>query len=125
MTSVDESDCLILVTDEMHADLQPINALAPLSLVPGSDDGTSSADDTDFDPTKKWVRITGVQRNQLIEFDFSVGEPELYIELVLPFRAFQEFCANNQVRHLSAEQAAAVDYDRLKWRSGTPGIDHE
>jgi len=67
------------------------------------------------------VRITGIRNNNLIEFDFSIGEPEMYVELVLPFAAFQTFCAHNQVQYLTPEQAAAVDYDRMKWRYGTPG----
>jgi len=76
-----------------------------------------------FDPNKRYVRITGIRGNKLIEFDFSIGEPEIYVELILPFEAFQEFCAHNQVTYLTPEEAAAVDYDRMKWRNGMPGID--
>lgn len=76
-----------------------------------------------LDISKRYVRITGIRNNKLIEFDFSIGEPEMYVELVLPFEAFQIFCAHNDARHLSAEDAAKVDYDRLKWRYGQPGIE--
>lgn len=76
-----------------------------------------------FDPSRCFVRITGTRPNGLIEFDFSIGEPEIYVELVLPFKAFQDFCATNHVQHLTAAEAAAVDYDRMKWRYGKPGID--
>ena len=79
--------------------------------------------ESDFDPSKRFVRITGIHNNNLIEFDFSIGEPELYIELVLPFQAFQDFCAHNKVAHLTPEEAARVDYDRMKWRYGQPGVD--
>ena len=89
-----------------------------------AESGSVEASQDEFDPTKKFVRITGIQQNRLIEFDFSVGEPEIYIELVLPFQAFQDFCATNKVKYLTPEQAAAVDYDRLKWRSGQPGVEH-
>ena len=75
-----------------------------------------------FDPDNRYVRITGIRNNNLIEFDFSIGEPEMYVELILPFEAFQTFCAHNRVQHLSAEEAARVDYDRLKWRYGAPGV---
>ena len=74
-----------------------------------------------FDPDAKFVRITGV-RGDLIEFDFAIGDPTIYVELMLPYDAFQEFCARNHVRHLTAEEAALVDYDRAKWRYGLPGI---
>jgi len=76
----------------------------------------------EFDVAARYVRITGIRNNSLIEFDFAIGEPELFVELVLPFAAFEEFCAMNDVHHLSAEEAAAVDYDKLKWRYGKPGV---
>jgi len=77
---------------------------------------------TMFDIDKRYVRITGVRDNRLIEFDFAIGEPEMYIELILPFPAFEEFCAHNKVCHMTAEESAQVDYDRMKWRYGKPGI---
>lgn len=80
------------------------------------------ADPTEFDPERHYVRITGIRNNNLIEFDFAIGEPEIYVELILPFQAFQEFCANNDVHYLTSEQAAAVDFDRMKWRYGKPGV---
>jgi phenol hydroxylase P0 protein len=76
----------------------------------------------EFDVEARYVRITGVRNNRLIEFDFSIGEPELFVELVLPFEAFWKFCAMNNVRHLTPEEAAAVDFDKLKWRHGMSGI---
>jgi phenol hydroxylase P0 protein len=75
-----------------------------------------------FDVNKCYVRITGIRNNKIIEFDFAIGEPEMYVELALPFEAYQEFCANNDVINMTAEEAAAVDYDRMKWRYGKPGI---
>ncbi|PCJ47008.1 MAG: phenol hydroxylase [Gammaproteobacteria bacterium] len=74
------------------------------------------------DTNKRYVHITGIRNNNFIEFDFSISEPGMYVELILPFDAFQIFCANNQIMHLTSEQAAEVDYDRLKWRYGQPGI---
>ena len=76
----------------------------------------------EFDVWQKFVRVTGIRNNSFVEFDFSVGSPELYAELILPFEAFREFCAQNEVSFLTPEQAAAVDLDRLKWRFGKPGI---
>lgn len=75
-----------------------------------------------FDISKCYVRITGVRNNELIEFDFAIGEPEMYVELVLPFPAFQQFCANNKVISMTTEEAAIVDHDRMKWRYGQPGV---
>jgi len=67
-----------------------------------------------------FVRRTGVNRFGMIEFDFSIGDPSLYVEMVLPEQAFAEFCAHNHVRFLTPEQAAAIDADREKWRTGQP-----
>ncbi|WP_428542773.1 phenol hydroxylase subunit [Profundibacter sp.] len=78
--------------------------------------------DKTFSPDNRYVRITGIRNNHLIEFDFSIGEPEMYIELVLPFEAFQTFCAHNKVQYLTPEEAERVDYDRLKWRYGEPSV---
>jgi len=77
-----------------------------------------------FDPTRKFVRVTRIRDDRLVEFDFAIGEPGIYVELVLPFDAFGKFCAANDVHHLTPEEAAAVDYDRMKWRYGRPGLDH-
>ncbi len=75
-----------------------------------------------MDTDKRFVRITGIRNNQFIEFDFSIGEPGIYVELILPFDDFQKFCSKNKIVHLTTDQAAEVDYDRLKWRFGQPGI---
>lgn len=67
-----------------------------------------------------YVRVTGVRDARFVEFDFSIGDPTLYVELMLPFAAFEEFCASHKVITLTPEQAADVDFDRLKWRFGKP-----
>lgn len=64
------------------------------------------------------VRITGVRRDQFIEFDFYAGDPQLHIELILPYTAFVEFCAANNVEYLPVSESAQTDYDRLCWRNG-------
>ncbi|MBM7456770.1 phenol hydroxylase P0 protein [Oceanisphaera litoralis] len=69
-----------------------------------------------------FIRVTGTQRQRFVEFEFSVGDPELAVDMIMPLQAFEEFCARHGVQHLSAEQVAQVEYDRLKWRFGQPGI---
>jgi phenol hydroxylase P0 protein len=39
-----------------------------------------------------FVRVTGEQAGRFVEFEFAVGDPELSIEMILPFHAFDEFC---------------------------------
>ena len=50
-----------------------------------------------FDPTLKFVRVIEVKNNGMVEFEFSVGDPGLYVELILPALAFRDFCLVNQV----------------------------
>ncbi|MGR8950500.1 MAG: phenol hydroxylase subunit [Gammaproteobacteria bacterium] len=71
------------------------------------------------DPSEcKFVRITDVDHHGFVEFQFSIGDPNLYLEMTLPKAAFDEFCAAHDVQHLSAAQANAVDETELKWRFG-------
>lgn len=66
----------------------------------------------------RYVRVTGVLKNKFIEFDFSIGTPTLYVELILPFKQFSEFCIKHDAQELSTEQIHQVDIDKLKWRYG-------
>lgn len=63
--------------------------------------GTDSPDT--FDPTRKFVRVTGVNPRGFVEFEFSVGIPELCVELMLPQAAFAAFCAEQNAVRLTAE----------------------
>ncbi len=66
----------------------------------------------------RYVRVTGSARGGFIEFQFSIGDPTLYLEMILPKPAYEEFCGTNKVVHLSAEQGRMVDADYAKWRDG-------
>lgn len=56
-----------------------------------------------FDTSKKFVRVMEVRANGMVEFEFSVGEPELAVELIMPRAAFEEFCKANAVTFLAAD----------------------
>ena len=68
------------------------------------------------------MRVTKVLHDRYVEFEFAIGDPTINVELVLPFEHFRKFCKDNNALHLTAEQEAAVDYDKLKWRFGVPGF---
>jgi phenol hydroxylase P0 protein len=70
-----------------------------------------------------FVRVTGTRDARFVEFEFAIGDPELAVELVLQFDQFREFCARHEVRHLTTEEGARLDFERMKWRYGAPGID--
>ncbi|MDP3872421.1 MAG: phenol hydroxylase subunit [Methyloversatilis sp.] len=50
-----------------------------------------------FDPFRKFVRITGERDDGFVEFDFALGEPALFAEMMLTRAAFEEFCATQRV----------------------------
>lgn len=69
-----------------------------------------------------FIHVTGTQREKYIEFEFSIGDPELAVEMIMPLKAFEEFCTQYQVQHLSTDEVCKLEYERLKWRFGQPGI---
>ncbi len=66
------------------------------------------------DAGRKFVRVTGCRGKSFIEFDFAIGSPELFVELILPEDAFAEFCRSNEVVLLPAEHDAP--HEALDWR---------
>jgi phenol hydroxylase P0 protein len=45
------------------------------------------------DSATRYVRVTGFNPHGFVEFQFSIGDPALYLEMILPPTAFEEFCA--------------------------------
>ena len=50
-----------------------------------------------FNTNLKFVRIIETHANGLVEFEFAVGEPELFVELLMAQAPFDEFCAMHAV----------------------------
>ncbi|WP_321927490.1 phenol hydroxylase subunit [Paraburkholderia guartelaensis] len=64
----------------------------------------ADTDSTDaLDTTRKFVRVTGINPRGFVEFEFSVGIPELCVELMLPREAFEEFCVAQNAVQIAAE----------------------
>lgn len=53
------------------------------------------------DITRKFVRIKETRPDGLVSFEFSIGWPELSVDLMLPRPAFEEFCVRQQVQRLN------------------------
>lgn len=60
----------------------------------GAGDKVGAAPEIDI--FRRFVRITRRRPDGFVEFDFAMGEPELFVELVLPDEAFHAFCAANK-----------------------------
>ena len=66
----------------------------------------------------KYIRVRSKPDARFVEFDFAIGEPSLFVELIMPPAVFKVFCANNAVVHMSDEEMASVDAELEKWRYG-------
>ncbi len=50
---------------------------------------------------RRYVRVTGREPNGIVAFEFSVGWPDMSVELALPEESFNAFCLNNNVEFLT------------------------
>ncbi|MBR0565610.1 phenol hydroxylase [Azoarcus sp. L1K30] len=73
-----------------------------------------------FDPSRKFVRVRTLRPDRFIEFDFAIGEPEIFVEMILHADAFDDFCAMNAVTFLTDKAASGGDagHWRLSEASG-------
>ncbi len=71
------------------------------------------------DAPRHYVRVTRADHHGYTEFQFSIGDPDLYLDMTLPPAAFAEFCARHRVVHLTSAQAEAVDVAARRWHGGT------
>ena len=73
-------------------------------------------------PLKKFVRVTGVRSGRYVEFEFSVNDADLTVELILPLAAFEEFCTLQEAVRLRPTSEAASEFEKLAWRTRQPGL---
>lgn len=52
------------------------------------------------DTSLRFVRVLERRADGLVSFEFSIGWPELAVELLLPAPAFEAFCAHNRAQRL-------------------------
>lgn len=68
------------------------------------------------------VRILGTRAGKFIEFEFSLGDGLLAVELILPPAAFAEFCRARGADVLPPDPETAETVERMAWRAGHPGL---
>jgi len=74
------------------------------------------------DPRQAYVRILGTRLGRFVEFEFSLGDGDLAVELILPLLAFEEFRKAQNAILLAPAESIAAELDRLAWRAGQPGL---
>lgn len=70
----------------------------------------------EIDVTRKFVRLTQIRPDGFVEFDFAIGEPELFVEMLLNEASFHEFCQVNQVAMLEGPRPACGAEAEWDWR---------
>jgi phenol hydroxylase P0 protein len=50
-----------------------------------------------FDPELRYIRIVQRRADGLVAFEFAVGEPQLFVEMLMPQAQFEAFCAQQAV----------------------------
>ncbi len=78
--------------------------------------------DRPFDVERRYVRMKARRDDGFVEFDFSIGDPRICVELVMREPDYRAFCDTHDAVRLSALEAAALDAEELKWRYGQPGL---
>jgi phenol hydroxylase P0 protein len=75
-----------------------------------------------FDIARRYVRVRQRRDDGYVEFDFSIGDPGLSVELVMTLSDYESFCTANRAVHLTDDESEALDLEQLKWRYGQPGL---
>jgi len=63
--------------------------------------GNEGTPDAGFDTTRRYVQVVEHRADGFVEFRFSIGEPSLFVEMMLSESAFAEFCSLNQTELLA------------------------
>ncbi|WP_417227509.1 phenol hydroxylase subunit [Amphritea sp.] len=66
----------------------------------------------------RYVRVRSPEHARFVEFDFAIGDPALFVELIMPQKVFDQFCQTNNVVFMTQAQQDAVDIEMKKWRYG-------
>lgn len=67
------------------------------------------------DVNRKYVRLVERRKDGLVVFEFSISDPELFVEMLLPEAAFEVFCRTNRVILLEGERQAADGEGDFRW----------
>lgn len=68
------------------------------------------------DTSKRYVLVRNVRDDGYIEFDFSLGEPEIFLEMILSTSAFNEFCQDNEVIRITEDDLSGQSTAEQVWR---------
>ena len=70
----------------------------------------------EFDTTRSFVRVINTRKDGFVEFEFAIGEPEYFVELLLLADDFAEFCTEQGVEVLSASVPKPESDNPMDWQ---------
>lgn len=71
--------------------------------------GPASGADNPLD--RRYVRVRNRRAGGAVEFDFAIGAPEIFVELIMPGAAFAQFCRDNWVIDVTGTARPEDDFD--------------
>lgn len=71
---------------------------------------------------KKYVYVLNIRDDGFVEFYFSINDPSLYVELLLPHKEFISFCSTNRVSFFTQEQEQSIHNELLAWKYGVENV---
>lgn len=74
------------------------------------------------DPMQARVRVLGTRLGRFVEFEFALYDGDLAVELILPTKAFEEFCQARGALVSTADPQTAEAIEQMAWRAGHPGL---
>ena len=69
-----------------------------------------------LDTKRRYVRICGERGKGFIEFEFAIGEPEVFAEMILDRQDFEDFCRLHQAEMLPTKEDAGLAVSDWDWR---------
>ncbi|MBW9257082.1 MAG: phenol hydroxylase subunit [Candidatus Thiodiazotropha sp. (ex. Lucinisca nassula)] len=68
-----------------------------------------------------YIRVTGERLGKFVEFEFSIDDEDLTVELILPHEAFKIFCDKHQARLVRSSDEIGAEESQTK----RPGLYRE
>lgn len=70
----------------------------------------------EFNPEKRFVRFIEKRDDGFVEFEFAVGEPEIFAEMILKAEDYEIFCKEQGVVMIDENSNPVDKSDDFEWR---------
>jgi len=67
------------------------------------------------DMDRKYVRLVERRGDGMVEFEFSISDPSIYVEMLLPEAAYEDFCRSNRVILLEGSRPDTEEDSDWNW----------